>query len=153
MKAWTANPPAKESTANNAASRATVGRDRSRGRGGFTPGPGGTAAAEDSTAGDSRVAMTAPISPMGTRTRNHWRPAVAPIPLWLSNPGRPAASAPSEPATAATALYTPNARVRRADEVVAGSMACSRDVKGPDSTTSVESVPASAATKSAQNAV
>jgi hypothetical protein len=49
-----------------------------------------------------------------------------------------------EPATVATALYVPNTLVRRSGGTTAGSMACSSEVKGPDSTTSVDIVPASA---------
>jgi hypothetical protein len=41
-------------------------------------------------------------------------------------------------------LYVPNRRVAE-PSVVNGSIACSSDVNGPDSTTSVETVPVSAA--------
>jgi hypothetical protein len=38
----------------------------------------------------------------------------------------------------------PNTRVRRASGTVSGNIACSSEVNGPDSTTSVDSVPVSA---------
>ena len=56
----------------------------------------------------------------------------------------PAARAPTEPARVATMLYVPNSRVAE-PSAVKGSIACSSDVNGPDSTTSVEIVPVRAA--------
>ncbi len=48
----------------------------------------------------------------------------------------------------ATVLYVPKSRVASRPPAALGSMACSSDVNGPDSTTSVDTVPVSAASTS-----
>lgn len=63
-----------------------------------------------------------------------------------------AASAPTEPASVATVLYVPKSGVGSWPAAACGSIACSSEVNGPDSTTSVEIVPVSAAMISAGSA-
>jgi hypothetical protein len=141
MNAVTVNPPANESTANSAARRSTIGLDGPTSRRRL---PVGRSTAAVSTAGDRLWAISAPAIAAGTSARNHRWSAGAPSHRPRATAGSAAQSAPTVPAAAATALYSENPRItsRRARSVA--SIACSSDVKGPDSTTSVDSAPTSA---------
>lgn len=55
--------------------------------------------------------------------------------------GPPAASAPSEPVIVALALYRPSPRTRCRPSRSFASIACSSEVNGPDSTTSLDMAP------------
>jgi hypothetical protein len=132
MYAWTTNPPPNESSAKSPDSRATTARERSSGR---EPPVRG----EPSSACDRPVETTSAISATTGYSRSSRCGCTS------SSSTAPAARAPMEPASVATMLYVPNRRVAE-PWVVNGSMACSSDVNGPDSTTSVETVPVSAAT-------
>ena len=96
-----------------------------------------------STSSLNRRANIQPTTATGTRTRNQRASSAVSI-----RSGTAAANAPSDPATAAIALYTPNpctcARSRRS----VASIGCSSDVNGPDSITSVDSTPVNAASAS-----
>src|SRR3972149_557022 len=139
MKLWTMNPPAKASIANNPESFATLPRERRNGR----LNPDGRTS--DSTFSDAEAPRSAPSRPPGTNTRKN-RSSSGPQPSSSRrSDGPPAARAPSEPTTAAIALYLPNTRVRSFGSSPAGSIACSSDVNGPDSPTSGGRVPARAA--------
>ncbi len=98
-----------------------------------------------SSVSDSPRATSAPITPTAAYTRS-MRCGSMP-----SAGTRAAASAPAEPARVATVLYSPNRRVGSPPAPTAlGSIACSSDVNGPDSTTSVETVPLRAASTRSQ---
>src|SRR3954447_20460403 len=103
MKDWTVNPPPKESVANRADNRITVGRElpslRPRGV------PDGAAGA--STRSDSDHAAAAPAAATGRNSRKKcWSDGSDGT--WRRNSaGAPAARAPIEPAAAAMALYRP----------------------------------------------
>src|SRR5262249_60770787 len=103
--------------------------------------PGPAAARVGSTAALSDRATTVPTTATGTNSRNQ-RDSCAPP----RTPGSAAASAPNDPAAAATALYNPKPWTCVGGGRTAASIGCSRDVNGPDSITSVDSTPTSDAT-------
>src|SRR5262249_35067299 len=78
----------------------------------------------------------------------HPRPPGAPGKAGRSGPMPAAANAPSEPDAVATALYTPKPRARCRCSSSPANMACSNEVKGPDSTTSVDNPPPNATSTS-----
>jgi hypothetical protein len=93
----------------------------------------------------SRVAAKPPSSATTVRVRKYRWSVGAAGSARRSSDGAAAARAPKLPAAAATALYRPNPLTRGFWPVRAvASMACSRVVNGPDSTTSVDSTPSRA---------
>jgi hypothetical protein len=91
-----------------------------------------------STAAERRqTAMSATTAAIGYAS-SQWRDAA-----------KNAVRAPSEPASVATVLYVPKSAVTVSSAAAWGSIACSSDVNGPDSTMSTETVPVSAAATSA----
>src|SRR5262249_19366430 len=104
-------------------------------------GAGPAAAPVGWTGGLSDRATTVPTTATGTNSRNQ-RDSCAPP----RTPGSAAASAPNDPAAAATALYNPKPWTCVGVGRTAASIGCSRDVNGPDSITSVDSTPTSDAT-------
>src|SRR5215204_2637885 len=99
MKAWTTNPPPKESIAKRPDRRRTTDFDRPR----LDAEGGAVVVPVVSTSGDRVAATTAPAIAATTNTTKNRSSLGLPVETPRNSSGRPAVSAPSDPAAAATA--------------------------------------------------
>jgi hypothetical protein len=96
----------------------------------------------------SRAAIAIPIAATTANIRSQRWSAGSPGTRRRAAAGPAAARAPNEPARYAAALYLPKRWILTSSGAPA-SIACSREVIGPDSLASVDSVPVAAASRRA----
>ncbi len=134
--ACTTNPPPKESRAKSADSLCTLARDAPSGARGTDGSGAGASTASDSVLESTRPPAAATVYTKKSRCDDGGSGR---------SDTRATTSAPTDPAMVAIALYAANVRAVPSGPGTPASMGCSSVVNGPDSTTSAEIVPVSAA--------